>query len=144
MDIGKPALSEPARAALAAGNLLEAIRIVREDSGLGLREAKELVEAHAAGRAESLSTQDAASTDLPLAAIAFLEQGQMIAAVRAARAHSGIGLKDAKDRVDRYLAEHAGTRQRFQSRVATERARWRSLILTALLAAALAWLVLRG
>lgn len=144
MDIGKPALSEPARAALAAGNLLEAIRIVREDSGLGLREAKELVEAHAAGRAESLSTQDAASTDLPLAAIAFLEQGQMIAAVRAARAHSGIGLKDAKDRVDRYLAEHAGTHQRFRNRVATERARWRSLILTALLAAALAWLVLRG
>ena len=144
MDAGKPALSEPARAALAAGKMLEAIRIVREDSGLGLRGAKELVEAHAAGRAESRSTQDAASTDLPLAAIAFLEQGQMIAAVRAARAHSGIGLKDAKDRVDRYLAEHAGTRQRFQNRVATERARWRSLILAALVAAALAWLALRG
>ena len=142
MDADKPALSEPARAALAAGNLLEAIRIVREDSGLGLREAKDLVEAHAAGRAESLSTQDAASTDLPLAAIAF--QGQMIAAVRAAREHSGIGLKDAKDRVDRYLAEHAGTRQRFQNRVATERARWRSLILAALVTAALAWLALRG
>lgn len=88
MDADKPALSEPARAALAAGNLLEAIRIVREDSGLGL--------------------------------------------------------KAAKDRVDRYLAEHAGTRQRFQNLVATERARWRSLILAALVAAALAWLALRG
>ncbi len=144
MDAGKPTLSEPARAALAAGNLLEAIRIVREDSGLGLREAKELVEAHAAGRSESLSTQDAASTDLPLAAIAFLEQGQLIAAVRATRGRSGIGLKDAKDRVDRYLAEHAGTRQRFQGRVAAERARWRSLALLLLVAAVLAWLALRG
>ncbi|MBI2398946.1 MAG: hypothetical protein HYV17_14250 [Xanthomonadales bacterium] len=144
MDAGKPALSEPARAALAAGNRLEAIRIVREDSGLGLREAKELVEAHAAGRADAESPGDGADAELPLAAIAFLEQGQMIAAVRATRERSGIGLKDAKDRVDRYLAEHAGTRQRFQHLVASERARWRSLIVLLLVAAALAWLALRG
>ena len=144
MDAGKPALSEPARAALAAGNRLEAIRIVREDCGLGLREAKALVEAHAAGRADAESPGDGADAELPLAAIAFLEQGQMIAAVRATRERSGLGLKEAKDRVDRYLAEHAGTRQRFQDRVAAERARWRSLALLLLVAAVLAWLALRG
>ncbi|MBK6727064.1 MAG: hypothetical protein IPG63_07350 [Xanthomonadales bacterium] len=143
MDADKPALSEPARAALAAGNLLEAIRIVREDSGLGLREAKELVEAHAARRADTEAAREAADAELPLAAIAFLERGQMIAAVRATREHGGLGLKEAKDRVDRYLAEHAGTRQRFQNLVATERTRWRSFALL-LVAAALAWLALRG
>jgi hypothetical protein len=36
------------RAALARGQKLEAIRLVRERSGLGLKEAKELVERHRA------------------------------------------------------------------------------------------------
>jgi ribosomal protein L7/L12 len=34
------------RAAIAAGHKLEAIKLVRENSGLGLKEAKELVERH--------------------------------------------------------------------------------------------------
>jgi len=44
----KGALSPGARAALARGNKIEAIKLVREEHGLGLKEAKDLVDAYAA------------------------------------------------------------------------------------------------
>lgn len=39
-----------AEAALVKGNKIEAIKIVREESGIGLKEAKDLVEQHVASR----------------------------------------------------------------------------------------------
>ena len=41
-------MSQPAIAALHAGNVIEAIKITRSETGLGLKEAKEQVDAHLA------------------------------------------------------------------------------------------------
>lgn len=43
---------------------------------------------------------------LPGGAIAALESGQMIEAIKIVREATGLGLKESKDTVDRYLAAH--------------------------------------
>lgn len=49
---GRPALPEKALAALQAGNVIDAIKRVKESSGLGLKESKDLVDAHVAAHPE--------------------------------------------------------------------------------------------
>jgi len=45
-------------------------------------------------------------------AILALEKGRVIEAIRIVREYSGLGLKEAKEVVDRYLAEHPELRER--------------------------------
>ena len=91
-------------AALAAGNKMQAVRLLREQTGLGLHEAKDAVEsyvphdgAHGNHPAFNHST---ASGDLPHMVVAAWQRGHKIEAVRLLREQTGLGLKEAKDTLE--------------------------------------------
>ena len=87
--------------ALARHDPIQAIKHLRAATGLGLKEAKEVVEAHLQGRpAPSLPPGAASFSSVPPAVLAALHQGHKIEAIRLLREHSGLGLKEAKDVVD--------------------------------------------
>jgi ribosomal protein L7/L12 len=133
-------LPEAAIAALDAGNKLEAIKIVREATGLGLKEAKEAVERYVPGDPPYRPPERASpgSEVIPLAAVAALQNGKMIDAVKIVRAAHGRGLKEAKDAVDHYIATEPLIRSRFEAARAESR---RSVRLWAIAIAMLAGLV---
>jgi ribosomal protein L7/L12 len=100
-----PATDPEVRALLAGGNKIAAIKRVRELTGMGLKEAKDYVEswsptlpglvAAAVQPAPSASPQDDPEVR------ALLASGNKIAAIKRVRELTGMGLKDAKDLVDR-------------------------------------------
>jgi ribosomal protein L7/L12 len=93
---------------LARGNKIGAIKLVRERTGLGLKEAKDYVEALEAGQAPSMTIPPAPAPtaagpptpELEQAARALRAQGNTIGAIKLVRDHTGWGLKEAKDYVD--------------------------------------------
>lgn len=87
------------RAALERGSAIEAIRLLRESQGVGLKEAKEMIDRHQSGVTVSISAS-AQQAALPPEVIAALQQGQKIEAIRLLRESTGLGLKDAKDAVE--------------------------------------------
>ncbi len=107
MASGHTTLSPQAISAIQNGNLLEAIKIVRGDTGLGLKEAKDLVEQYQSGKPIVGSLQAGSPTPqfgdpLSPAALAALSQGNIIEAIKQVRAETGLGLKEAKDLVERH------------------------------------------
>lgn len=86
-----------AQAAWDAGNKIEAIKLLREATGLGLAEAKQLLEAVPAATMARGANADFA---LPAEVRAALARGNKIEAIRLLREATGLGLKDAKDRID--------------------------------------------
>jgi ribosomal protein L7/L12 len=92
----------PARVlgALVSGNKVEAIKLLREATGLDLKQAKDAVEGPRP--ANTAATRPATSfTNLPADVVDALQRGRKIEAVRLLRQHTGLGLKDAKDAIDR-------------------------------------------
>lgn len=71
-----PSIPEVAAAALDQGKQIEAIKLVREINGIGLKEAKDLVDAYIAGRPDlkekRASAQSASARGCVLAAVVFL------------------------------------------------------------------------
>ncbi|MGB8434163.1 MAG: ribosomal protein L7/L12 [Burkholderiales bacterium] len=110
-------LPEAAIIALDAGNKLEAIRIVREATGLGLKGAKDAVERYVPGDAPYRAPErpSMGGEAFPLGAVSALQNGRMIDAVKIVRLAHGVGLKDAKDAVDRYVASDPLLRSRFEA-----------------------------
>ncbi|MBI3148645.1 MAG: ribosomal protein L7/L12 [Betaproteobacteria bacterium] len=100
-----PKIPREVQAAWDAGNKIEAIKLLREATGLGLAEAKSLLDAAAQ---VSLTGQGEADASLPADVQAALARGNKIEAIRLLRATTGLGLKDAKDRID--AAEAGGQR----------------------------------
>ncbi|MEX2515898.1 MAG: ribosomal protein L7/L12 [Gammaproteobacteria bacterium] len=49
------------------------------------------------------------ATELPVAAVMALEQGQMLAAIKIIREQTGLGLKESKEMVEEYIDQHAAT-----------------------------------
>lgn len=106
-DTVKLVMNDPAvNVALQRGNKIEAIRLVRIATGLGLKESKNLVEQHLSG----VSVGDIAPPPPPLDAAAVLkdqelvwlmERGNKIGAM-GRRELTGVGLKEAKDAVRRW------------------------------------------
>lgn len=82
---------------LQAGEKIQAIKLYREQTGAGLRDAKDAVEAMARGEAPPRAT-------MPSANSATLENliraGRKIEAIKLYREQTGAGLKDAKDHVE--------------------------------------------
>lgn len=130
------ALPAAAEEALAAGRVIEAIKIVRAESGVGLAEARQRV---AAAQRHAAAPHGRVDVALPPAAIAALERGKVIEAVKAVRAARGEGLKAAKAEVDRYRAAHPETRHPVHM---NESHGGRTLLIGVLIAAAV-WLLLR-
>ena len=96
---------ERIRAAAAAGRKIEAIKLYRAASGVGLAEAKKAVEALAAGRPVGGAPMEAASNDDIDAIEAAVFAGEKIQAIRLYRDATGEGLKEAKDFIDAVEAE---------------------------------------
>ncbi|MGC3967546.1 MAG: hypothetical protein QM775_09305 [Pirellulales bacterium] len=90
------------------GRKIEAIRIFRERTGSGLREAKDAVEAMEAGR-QAFSDGGVVPPPATMEENEILElvrRGNMIAAIKLHRERTGEGLKDAKDAVEALAAAH--------------------------------------
>ncbi|TYT26616.1 hypothetical protein FZO89_10310 [Luteimonas viscosa] len=106
MSSRPPYFSPQTVEAIARGRTIEAIRLLREDNALGLREAKAAVDAYAAGRrdftADAPHGPSAAGDhhDLGTSVDGLLREGQVIEAVRQVRAATGMNLKDARDWVE--------------------------------------------
>jgi ribosomal protein L7/L12 len=104
VDVPEYALAEVA-ALLAQGNKIAAIKHLRELTGLGLKEAKDYVEAMpSSGTLPALpsggSAQPASAGGLA-EVHALAQRGQKIEAIKRYRQLTGVGLKEAKDYVDR-------------------------------------------
>lgn len=91
-------LPQDIREAIERGNLIDAIKLVREQTGLGLKEAKDLVDSQA--RENVTRPVRPWSGTLPATAAAALQQGNKIEAIRLLREETGVGLKDARQFID--------------------------------------------
>jgi ribosomal protein L7/L12 len=83
---------------LNAGNKIEAIKRLRGTTGLGLKEAKDLIESYERGEAAPLSGFEKPagrgtnlSYDLPREAIDALRGGNKIEAIKIVRESTGVG-----------------------------------------------------
>ncbi len=97
-------LPDEVLAALTRGNTIEAIKRLREATGLGLAEAKGLIDAHQRGVATITPTsrpaQEPGIGAWPTGVGEALRRGNKIEAIRLLRAQTGLGLKDAKDAIE--------------------------------------------
>ncbi|MCY1205531.1 50S ribosomal protein L7/L12 [compost metagenome] len=123
-------LPPEAIAALERGNLIEAIKIVRDRTGMDLKSSKEAVERYAHsgavatgapadwqegdwGRGEAAAEtgsgmQGNGPAAVPAAALAALARGQKVEAVRLTREATGLGLAEAKQLVEAHQNPAAG------------------------------------
>ncbi len=89
------------------GKKLEAIKLLRETTGISLQEAKEQVEQLMA-EVDTGTTPDAgtaADATVPPDVLELAQMGRKIEAIKRLREQTGIGLKEAKERVDAALGE---------------------------------------
>jgi ribosomal protein L7/L12 len=103
--LGDRAFEDEVATLLEQGQKIEAIKQYRERRGVGLKEAKDAVEAIQRGQAAPSGPQG--DRDLEDEVVSFLEQGQKIEAIKRYRERTGVGLKEAKDAIER-MAEWRG------------------------------------
>jgi hypothetical protein len=85
------------------------------------------------------------SSDLPKGAVEALWQGNVIEAIKVVRQEWNIGLKEAKDAVDTYIASEPALKKKIDQVLATAQQRFiRWLIGFLVLAVGIAFLVMRG
>jgi ribosomal protein L7/L12 len=137
MNPNRPLLSAEAINAIERGDLVEAIKLTREHTGLGLKEAKELVESQGR-KAALLCGSKASSSTMPMQAVVALQKGKLIDAIKAFREQNGQGLKDSKVAVERYLDEHPLTKRQFDESASLERRRLLRIVVMVALFACLA------
>ncbi|MFO1435702.1 MAG: hypothetical protein U1F34_04865 [Gammaproteobacteria bacterium] len=107
-------LSGLAKRAADDGELIEAIKIVRQTLKVDLETAKDAVEYYLQHRVDSIpATKIEIDSGVPLEAVALLHQGNLISAIKSTREKMGCDLKESKEAVEKYLAEHPDTKQRF-------------------------------
>lgn len=86
--------------ALAAGKKIEAIKHYRDLTGVGLKEAKDAVDALEQGHVISFTPRPSAPPDLE-EVTRLARSGQLIQAIKLHRELTGMGLKESKDAVER-------------------------------------------
>ncbi len=131
-------LDDEERAALDRGDVIEAIKLMRQRRGLSLKEAKDEVDACLRGQTGDVSPSD---VQIPVAAIAALQEGNLVAAVRATREAGGRGLKQSKDAVEGYLAANPQFREQFQAAAYRRSRPWRTVLKLGLLVLAVGLVV---
>lgn len=98
-------LPDDVLAALGQGDVIEAIKRLRAETGLGLKDAKDRIDQYRSGAGNGLAAFDiGADRPLPEEARAALEAGQVIEAIKRVRESTGMGLREAKERVDAHMA----------------------------------------
>lgn len=137
-------IPDDAMEAANCGNTVEAIKIVREATGCDLLTAKQVINDYLAGKSHKTEKRTLA-TEMPAEAVALLEQGKLIEAIRVIRDAHGTGLKDAKETAEQYLATHTLVREHYQAAAALSRNAaihklLNALLLMGALFALLAWL----
>lgn len=83
-------------AAIQSGRTIEAIKLLRESTGLGLAEAKAAVDHYA----RTQGAPPGVEAPLPPDVMQALRNGNKIEAIRLVREHRGLGLREAKLLVD--------------------------------------------
>ncbi|RPI70324.1 MAG: hypothetical protein EHM47_12325 [Ignavibacteriales bacterium] len=83
-----------------AGRKIEAIKILREETGLSLKEAKIFVE-----KLEKKSSSKI-SGDVSAAVLEELKKGSKIQAIKKYREEMGAGLKDSKEIIEKIIEEN--------------------------------------
>jgi ribosomal protein L7/L12 len=129
-------LPPEAKAALAAGNKIEAIKSLREATGLGLAEAKEVVDRAERGadpRAKVVGLRDG---KLPLEATVALQNGDRIGAIQIVHRQANLQLKDSKEAVDAVIAADPALAAKFAA-IGAARKRRALLWLAGLIAVAI-------
>lgn len=102
---------------LLAGQKIEAIKLLREATGMGLAEARDAVEAAEHGTPlpphSALARQSAPAPPggLPADVRAAASAGDRIGAIKLLRQRTGLGLKEAKDLLDREVPAAAGAKR---------------------------------
>ena len=98
--------------ALGRNEKIQAIKRLRELRGLGLKDAKELVDAflkkgedRAARPRHHTAGDQHGNSELPAEFVEALASNQNIEAIKRLRSARGIGLKEAKDLVDEFVSE---------------------------------------
>ncbi|MEZ5417753.1 MAG: ribosomal protein L7/L12 [Vicinamibacterales bacterium] len=137
-------LPEDVRTALGVGNKIEAIRLLREHTGLGLADAKAAVEA---GHLASSPNDSEQPEVLPHNVRAALAEGDTITAIRLLREARGVGLKEAKSMLESSLTRSAAQMPGASSRLASGEVPRNGvhlwlLVVVVVAAAALAWYML--
>ncbi len=89
---------------LRAGKKLHAIKLYREQHGVGLKEAKEAVEAMMAGQPHVLPPKALLREVHDSEIEASIRRGALIDAIKLYREKNGVGLKEAKDAVEAWRA----------------------------------------
>ncbi|MBB5203349.1 ribosomal protein L7/L12 [Inhella inkyongensis] len=111
------------QALLLSGRVIEAIRRLRELTGMGLKEAKDAIDAGGWDGAQApFAGQPGPAVQQALHA------GQYIDALRLLRDEQpGLGLKEAKQALDDYLVSHPALQQQVQASQAEQHKAWRKL-----------------
>jgi large subunit ribosomal protein L7/L12 len=91
-------LRQRVSALLSEGKKIEAVKLYREHTGVGLKQAKDAVEA--IERGELFPIAETVDEQLQRELIGLLHQGQKIEAIKLYRGRTGVGLKEAKDAVE--------------------------------------------
>ncbi len=97
-------LPERVRALLAAGRKIEAIKIYREQTGVGLAEAKDAVEK--LERGEAVDSGNPVASDFDQQLLELIAKGKKIPAIKLYRERTNVGLKEAKDAVEALGIRH--------------------------------------
>ena len=105
----KQQISPEVLAAWDRGDKIEAIRLLRSESGLGLKEAKEALES---GSYSIDINPPGTFQGVPPQAAAEAAKGNLIEAIKLTRETTGLGLKEAKDLVESSLRGSTGAAPR--------------------------------
>jgi ribosomal protein L7/L12 len=87
------------------GRKIDAIKLYREKTGVGLKEAKEAIEQLERGDASEAGEQPTGD-DLERQIVELLKAGKKISAIKLYREQTSLGLKEAKDAVEGLAASH--------------------------------------
>ncbi len=97
------------RAALDRGDVIDAVKLLRDATGLGLAEAKDIIDRHRLPDSEEEAAPTVAMPrTLSPAAAEALQSGNKIEAIRITRDESGLGLREAKMFVESFESKDAG------------------------------------
>ena len=127
-------LDRDVQAAADRGDTVEAIKLLRERTGLGLRESKDVVDAYLRGET---NVSHRRPEQIPVAAISALHEGRLIEAIRHTREASRLGLKESREAVQHYLATNPMVREQFQAAARRRSHPLRTIFILALVVAAL-------
>lgn len=97
-------LADQLLALIQDGHKIEATKLFREHTGCGLIEARRAVESLEQGTLPSLADEN--QEDWKGEVLAQLTHRRKIAAIKIYREHTGLGLKESKEAVEKMAAEH--------------------------------------